>query len=200
MHPPSPIYATPGETTKASPPSTTPRAADDAIALLGDNEAPASVAFVLNSVWDDRYVEKVAIARDNQGWKCGWCGVTFKTQHATYIIHHLLKIHGQHITLCKAIIPTADLERYQAFQQKSLGSASARKQARDDIEDFINNCQEVTTELVLVSEKNGGQKSSNAAPTIATFYTTVKKAAGTSGGKRKETSLQLSIDAAVQTL
>jgi hypothetical protein len=48
--------------------------------------------------------------------------------------------------------------------------------------------------MVLVSKKNGGQKRSNVAPTITTFCTVA------SGGKRKASSLQPSIHAAVQRM
>jgi hypothetical protein len=59
---------------------------DDVVALLDNSKDPASVALALASVWDDRYVETVAINGGKQRWKCGWCGLIFKTQHVTRII------------------------------------------------------------------------------------------------------------------
>ena len=88
--------------------------------LLDEDGTPTYVALTIDSVWNDRYVEKVVIAGGKQGWKCDWCNVTFKTKYATRIICRLLKIRRQHIAMCKAIIPAANTERYQGIQQKSL--------------------------------------------------------------------------------
>ena len=154
-----------------------------------------------NSIWNDRYVTRVACAGGKEGWKCGWCNMIFYTLHATRVVCHMAKVKGNNIAICKAIIPPSDLARYQAIRGQSTKSAAARKKAREDIDDFIDDRLDAATESVLETnyQPNGtGARKPSASSTMLSFVTRSKK--NNAGTKRKSASFQPSIEASVQNL
>ena len=79
----------------------------EVIDLMGEANGLASVEVSLTpltSIWNDDYIE-ICIVEGNRGWKCKWCGKLFKTRHSTRALWHLLKISGNGISTCKAVIP-----------------------------------------------------------------------------------------------
>jgi len=58
----------------------------------------------LNHIWDAYHIEDTIID-GVAGWMCKWCGKPFKKKHGTRVLWHLLKIKGQGIAVCLAIIP-----------------------------------------------------------------------------------------------
>ena len=57
-------------------------------------------------IWNDKYVKLL----DDGGWKCLWCKKIFQFRHATRALCHFLKLKGNHVAICKAIIPVSNLE------------------------------------------------------------------------------------------
>ena len=95
----------------------------------------ATEPFAPASIWDDMFVTKVVVD-GKLAWICGHCGKTYKPQHATRVIAHLLKLKGHHIAACKAAIPMADIFRYRQFRQRTAelhGRKEAAKRAGDAV-------------------------------------------------------------------
>ena len=76
----------------------------------------------------------------------------FYTLHATRVVCHMAKVKGNNIAICKAIIPPSDLARYQAIRGQSTKSAAARKKAREDIDDFIDDRLDGKEAISLVND------------------------------------------------
>ena len=57
-------------------------------------------------IWNDKHVKVI----DDGSWKCLWCKKIFKFWHATRDLSHLLKLKGNHVAICNANIPVANLE------------------------------------------------------------------------------------------
>ena len=58
--------------------------------------------------------------------------MVFKTRHSTRATWHLLKIGGNGIATCNAIIPSDHLNQYMNLYQHNLGRLITRKQVAAD--------------------------------------------------------------------
>ena len=117
-----------------------------------DGESPSKSPITYGhaqSIWADQHVELLP----SGGWRCLWCHKEFKNRHVTRALCHFLKLKGNHISICRAIIPYADLDRYRALRKLYHNHVSAIKRTREGIEDFIDRRQESATNLLLQSKK-----------------------------------------------
>ena len=90
----------------------------------------------LNHIWDAYHIEDTIID-GVAGWMCKWCGKPFKRKHGTRVLWHLLKIKGQGIAVCLAIIPQDYITLYQELYNRNVGRAHARVQFKADNEAFV---------------------------------------------------------------
>ena len=74
---------------------------DDAVQCL---EKP------LKNIWEDDHIQR---NKNDNSWTCLWCGKTMKPVHAKRAKSHVLKKDYRGVDSCSAIIPEADLLRYQ---------------------------------------------------------------------------------------
>ena len=81
-------------------------------------------------VWSDPKVKLL----DNGGWQCLWCQKIIRTRHSTRALCHFPKIRGNHIAICKAVIPSNWLERYCSMRKRSTHVISAHKRVNVDQE------------------------------------------------------------------
>ena len=77
----------------------------------------------------------------------------FKNRHVTRTICHFLKLKGNHIVICRAIIPHADLNCYCTILKLRLDHVGACKRTHKDTKDLIDCRQESATNLILESKK-----------------------------------------------
>ena len=128
----SPVEAT--ELVIASPSSsiTTSSTASEAptIDLTADTQSP------LKRIWDDSHIVKTLVD-GKECWECKWCSKVFKPRHATRVLWHLMKIPGNGIVVCNAIIPELNLKRYVDLYTSNVGRASARVDRLLTREDFV---------------------------------------------------------------
>ena len=123
---------------------------DGGIDFVGDGSAGAALAgSPSKSVWANAYIELLPDCR----CKCLWRLKEFKNRHATRAICHFLKLGGNHIAICRVSISYAYLARYRALRKHYMDMAGTCKRVRDDIEEFIDRCQESATNLLLESKK-----------------------------------------------
>ena len=103
----------------------------EAIDLTAEVESiPINIAgplIKLSCIWNNTHID-FCIVDGKNGWKCKWCGMVFKTRHSTRAMWHLLKIGGNGIATCKAIIPIDWLNQYMSLYQHNLGRLVSRKQ------------------------------------------------------------------------
>ena len=85
----------------------------------------------LKHIWDAHHIESYTID-GVAGWKCKWCGKPFKRKHATSVLWYLLKISGQDIAVCLAIIPQDYIAIYQELYIRNIGRAHARFRSKSD--------------------------------------------------------------------
>ena len=83
-------------------------------------------------IWNDKHVKLL----DDGGWKCLWCKKIFKFWHATRALCHLLKLKGNHVAICKAIIPVANLEHYHSMRKEGTDLTSANRRAHEGQQEF----------------------------------------------------------------
>lgn len=124
----------------------------------------------ITSIWDCTNINKCKVKRDDEdkdGWKCGWCGSTFTTIHATRAQWHVLKMSGMGINVCKEIIPDAYLQRYRnLYEKKGSRPITKRKQKRKREEAVIDQEQSASINsgndqsIVSTTTDHEGQKSS----------------------------------------
>ena len=76
-------------------------------------------------IWNDKYIKLL----DDVGLKCLWYKKIFKFWHATRALCHFLKLKGNHVTICKAIIPVANLEHYHSMRKEGTDLTSANRGA-----------------------------------------------------------------------
>ena len=57
-------------------------------------------------IWNNKHVKLLY----DGGWKCLWCKKIFKFWHATRALCHFLKLKGNHVAICKSIIPVSNLK------------------------------------------------------------------------------------------
>ena len=103
-------------------------------------------------IWNDKHVKVL----DDGGWKCLWCKKIFKFSHATRALCHFLKLKGNHVAICKAIIPVANLEHYHSMRKEGTDITSANRRTHEGQQEFIEFRQEAATSLVLsnIEKKN----------------------------------------------
>ena len=68
--------------------------------------------------------------------------------HATRVQNHVLKIPNLGISICRALIPTECVERYQNLYNNSVNKRAANKRARSAIEDSIIERQEAAIKRI----------------------------------------------------
>ena len=90
----------------------------------------------LKHIWDAHHIESYTIG-GVAGWKCKWCGKPFKRKHGTRVLWHHLKISGQGIAVCLAIIPQDYISIYQELYNRNIGRAHARFKSKSDNEACI---------------------------------------------------------------
>ena len=93
------------------------------------------------SVWSD---PKVKLLNNEK---------TIRTRHSTRALCHFLKIRGNHIAICKAVIPSNWLERYCSMRKRSTHLISAHKRVNVDQEEFVSGRQEAASVLMVKSKK-----------------------------------------------
>jgi len=91
-------------------------------------------------IWSDKYGIKVACKVGKQGWQCGWCNRVFSTLHSMRVVYHILKIKGNNIATCHAMIPEEHQKHYQSIRDKSISNNSIRAKVKDAIEELIDGC------------------------------------------------------------
>ena len=106
-------------------------------------------------IWNDKYVKLL----DDGGWKCLWCKKIFKFRHATRALCHFLKLKGNHVAICKAIIPVANLEHYHSMRKEGTDLTSANRRAHEGQQEFIEFRQEAATLLVLSNREKKNKPS-----------------------------------------
>ena len=84
-------------------------------------------------IWSDKYFKLL----DNDGWKCLRCKKIFKFRNATRALCHFLKLKGNHVAICKAIIPVANLENYHSMRKEGTDLTAANKRAHEGQQEFI---------------------------------------------------------------
>ena len=107
----------------------------------------------------------------------------------------ILKIEGGNIATCQAIIPEEHQERYRTIRDKSISNSSICAKLKDAIEQLIDGCQELATNLFMSAHGTSSKKSPKA-PTITSFLT----APLPRDEKRKKSSgsIQTTIDTALE--
>ena len=85
-----------------------------------------------------------------------WCKKIFKFRNATRALCHFLKLKGNHVAICKAIIPVANLEHCHSMRKEGTELTSANRSAQEGQQEFIEFRQEGATSLVLsnIEKKN----------------------------------------------
>ena len=103
-------------------------------------------------IWNDKYVKLL----DDDGWKCLWCKKIFMFWHATRALCHFLKLKGNHVAICKAIITVANLEHYHSMRKEGTDLTSANRRAHEGQQEFIEFRKEAATSLVfsIIEKKN----------------------------------------------
>ena len=141
----------------------------------------------LISVWECKYVTKSVGC-----WTCGWCGLTARPNHSQRALAHLLKIKGNKIRLCSAIIPEENLAAYRQLFSSSADGVARRKNVKTAQEVIMTDHHNATLEKVLV-----GKRMSQAS--ISSFVSSEKKP---TQSKRHGSSVHMhnqpSITAAIQ--
>ena len=74
------------------------------------NKSGDGVEKPLKKIWEDAHIQK---NRNDNSWTCLWCGKTMKPAHAKRAQSHVLKKDYRGVDSCSAVIPEADLLRYQ---------------------------------------------------------------------------------------
>jgi len=101
--------------------------------VAGSDLVPVSK---LKHIWDAQHIESCTIDGVD-GWKCLWCCKPFKRKRSTRVLWHLLKIGGQGIATCLALIPEEHLSMYCDLYNRNVGRAHARVKAKNDNNDYV---------------------------------------------------------------
>ncbi len=144
----------------------------DEVSQLGNSILPTPKTE--EQICNDTYVTKVACKAEKQGCQCGWCNKIFSTLHATRVVCHILKIKGSNIATCQAIILEEHQEHYQAMRDKSISRSSIHAKVKNAIEELIDGCQELGTDLFM-SACGTLSKKSPKTPTIIPYITLGKR-------------------------
>ena len=116
-----------------------------------------------------------------------WCSKVFRRRHTTRALCHVLKIKGNHISICKVIIPFGDLERYCSMQRNSTETVSMNQSITADKEEYIDLTQQSPIDLVLTKKGSTNNKRSHAELESFGITRTVMT------GKKRPPSIQSSI-------
>ena len=92
-------------------------------------------------IWNDKHVKLL----DDGGLNCLWCKNIFKFWHATRALCHFLKLKGNHVAICKAIIPVSNLEHYHSMRKEGTDLTSSNRRAHEGQQEFIKFRQEAAT-------------------------------------------------------
>ena len=117
----------------------------------------------LGSVYECNKIT-LRVVNGKEGWECGWCGNFYSPRHATRALKHLLKIKKGDIAICKAIIPSEYLARYQKLQANHGHRIESSKQCKDHIDLTVASAQQSATTALLQKRGGGGISVSTNSP------------------------------------
>ena len=83
-------------------------------------------------IWNYKHIKLL----DDGGWKCLWCKKIFKFRHTNRALCHFLNLKGNHVAICKAIIPVANLEHYHSMRKEGTDLTSANRRAHGGQQEF----------------------------------------------------------------
>ena len=70
-------------------------------------------------------------------WKCLHCNKIMNGHHHTRLLYHVLKIAGNNMAGCTAVIPDKYRRRYQAIYDKSKKRKDAIRAANDEVQELV---------------------------------------------------------------
>ena len=117
----------------------------------------------LGSVYECNKIT-LRVVNGKEGWECGWCGNFYSPRHATRALKHLLKIKKGDIAICKAIIPSEYLARYQKLHGHHGHCIESSKQCLDHIDLSVASAQQSATTALLQKRGGGGISVSTYSP------------------------------------
>ena len=128
----------------------------------------------LKLVWHD---DKVKDDKEDgkTGWRCLWCNKFSNPKHATRALCHLLKISGQGIAICKAIIPPLRLERYRALRDLGIASAECKKRGLEEVHDHVASRQLLAVAQLTVKRSKTSTGGAAASSNSLGFNAATKK-------------------------